>query len=123
MPVITFPDGSTKTYDQPVIAKKVAQDISHSLAKRSVGCRMDGRLCDLSTVIDNDCKLLLIEGPSSANKANPDALFLLRHSAAHVMAEAIQDIWPGAQLVFGPPTDEGFFYDIHFPEERFLQGL
>src|SRR5215831_11115290 len=109
MPVITFPDGSTKTYNEPVTAKKVAEDISHSLAKRSVGCRIDERLCDLNTVIDKDCKLVLVEAPTAPGKVNPDALFLLRHSAAHVMAEAIQEIWPEAQLVFGPPTDEGFF--------------
>ena len=116
MPVITLPDGSTRTYDQPVPARKIAEDISRSLAKRSVGVRVDGQLRDLATVIDRDSKVLIVVETPENGQRSPDALFLLRHTTAHVMAEAIQQLWPKAELVYGPPTDEGFFYDIRFPE-------
>ena len=117
MPVITLPDGSTKSYPEPVPAAKVAADIGPGLAKSSVGVRIDGELRDINTVIDHDSKLAFVtEKDRATGKASTDALFLLRHTAAHVMAEAIQQLWPQAQLVYGPPTDEGFFYDIRFPE-------
>ena len=116
VPVITFPDGANKVYDQPVPARQVAEDISRSLAKKAVGVRIDGRLRDLATIIDHDARVLFVlETPENGHR-NPDALFLLRHTSAHVMAEAIQKLWPQVQLVYGPPTEEGFFYDIRFPE-------
>jgi threonyl-tRNA synthetase len=116
VPVITLPDGSQKTYDQPVPAKKVAEDIGPGLAKQSVGCRINGVLRDLATVIEQDSKVVFVLEKPKDGRPGEDALFLVRHSAAHVMAEAIQQIWPKAELVYGPPTDEGFFYDIRFPD-------
>ena len=116
MPVITLPDGSSRTYGQPVAAKKVAEDIGPGLAKSSVGCRINGVLRDLATVIDEDSQVRFVLEKPKGGAPDADALFLLRHSAAHVMAEAIQQIWPGVQLVYGPPTSDGFFYDIRFPE-------
>ena len=116
MPVITLPDGSTRSYDQPVAASKVAADIGAGLAKASLGVRVNGVLRDLATVIDEDSKLQIVTEPKSSQKPTADALFLVRHTSAHVMAEAIQQIWPDAQLVYGPPTDEGFYYDVRFPE-------
>jgi threonyl-tRNA synthetase len=116
VPVITLPDGSTRNYDQPVAASKVAADIGPGLAKAALGVRVNGVLRDLATVIDKDSKLEIVTEPKGSQKPSADALYLVRHTCAHVMAEAIQQIWPGAQLVYGPPTDEGFYYDIRFPE-------
>ncbi|MBI3934784.1 MAG: TGS domain-containing protein, partial [Acidobacteria bacterium] len=122
MPVITLPDGSTRQYDQPVPASKVAADIGPGLAKASLGVRINGVLRDLATVIDEDSKLQIVTEPKASQKPTADALFLVRHTCAHVMAEAIQQIWPGAQLVYGPPTDDGFFYDIRFPDGTTLSS-
>jgi threonyl-tRNA synthetase len=116
LPVITLPDGSTKVYEQPVPAKKVAADIGPGLAKQSLGVRINGALRDLATVIDEDSRVDFVLEKPRGGAPPPDALFLLRHSTAHVMAEAIQQLWPGVELVYGPPTDDGFFYDIHIPE-------
>jgi threonyl-tRNA synthetase len=111
-----LPDGSKKTYDQPVPASKVAADIGPGLAKSSVGVKLDGELCDLSTIIDHDANVSFVTEKSRSGEVSPDALFLLRHSTAHVMAEAIQELYPKAELVYGPPTDDGFFYDIRFAD-------
>lgn len=116
VPVITLPDGSSKTYDQLVPAKKVAEDIGPALAKQSLGCRINGVLRDLGFIIEEDSKVEFVLERPKGGAPGADAMFLLRHSAAHVMAEAIQELWPKAQLVYGPPTEEGFFYDIRFPE-------
>jgi threonyl-tRNA synthetase len=116
VPVITLPDGAKKTYDQPVPASKVAADIGPGLAKSSVGVKLDGELCDLATVIDRDANVSFVTEKSRTGEVSADALYLLRHSTAHVMAEAIQQLYPKAELVYGPPTDDGFFYDIHFPD-------
>ena len=109
VPVITLPDGSSRPYDQPVPAKKVAEDIGPGLAKSSVGCRINGVLRDLATVIEQDSTVRFVLEKPKGGAPDADALFLLRHSAAHVMAEAIQQVWPKAELVYGPPTDDGFF--------------
>jgi threonyl-tRNA synthetase len=116
VPVVTLPDGSKKNYEQPVPASRVAADIGPGLAKSSVGVRLNGELRDLATVIDRDADVSFVTEKSRAGDVSPDALYLLRHTTAHVMAEAIQQLYPKAELVYGPPTDEGFFYDIHFPE-------
>ncbi len=117
MPTITLPDGSTKSFDKPVSAKEVALSIGAGLAKAAVGAKIDGTLSDLSTVIDRDASLAIVTEKTRDKKPDTDALFLCRHSAAHVMAEAIQDvIGKQVQLAYGPPTDTGFFYDMFVPE-------
>jgi len=121
MPVITLPDGSKRNYDHPVSARDVAADIGARLAQAAVGCKIDGQLSDLATIIDHDCDLAIVTEKTRDGDPDPDALFLLRHSAAHVMAEAIQRVVPKAQLVYGPPLDTGFYYDIAFPESRPLR--
>ena len=117
MPVITLPDGSTRNYDQPVPASKVAADIGAGLAKASLGVRINGVLRDLSTLIEEDSQLQIVTEPKASQKPTDDALWMVRHTCAHVMAEAIQQIWPGAELVYGPPTDDGFYYDIRFQQD------
>ncbi len=123
MPRITLPDGSVKEFAQPVTALDVAKAIGPRLAKDAVGARIDGELRDLSTVIDRDCRLSIVTPKKRDGSPDPDALFLLRHSAAHVMAEAIQDvIGKDVLLAYGPPTDTGFFYDMYVPAEKKLSS-
>jgi len=121
MPKITLPDGSVKEFEGSVTALDVAESIGSRLAKAAVGAKVDGALCDLSTPIDRDCELSIVTEKTRAGETDPDALYLLRHSAAHVMAEAIQRVVPGAELVYGPPLETGFYYDIAFPEDRPLR--
>ena len=116
MPVFTLPDGSERSFDTPTSALEVATDIGPGLAKAALGAKVDDVLVDLSLLIDHDCRLSIVTAKTRDGVADQDALFLLRHSTAHVMAEAIQRLFPGAQLVYGPPVDQGFYYDIAFPE-------
>ena len=122
MPRITLPDGSVKEYASPVTAAAVAKDIGAGLAKAALGAKVDGTLCDLSTLLTKDCALSIVTAKKRDGQPDPDALFLLRHSTAHVMAEAIQRLFPKAQLVYGPPVDQGFYYDISFANERAMSA-
>lgn len=121
MPRITLPDGSVKEFESPVTVRQVAESIGARLAQAAVGCTVDGQLSDLSTLLEHDCTLAIVTEKSRDGKADDQALNMLRHSTAHVMAEAIQRVVPGAQLVYGPPLDTGFYYDIAFPEDRPLK--
>ena len=121
MPRITLPDGSVKEFAQPVTARQVAESIGPRLAQAALGCKIDGELRDLSTMIDRDVSLAIVTEKTRDKQPDPDALMLIRHSAAHVMAEAIQRIVPEAQLVYGPPLATGFYYDIKFPDNRPLK--
>jgi threonyl-tRNA synthetase len=114
MPVITLPDGSKRTYDQPVTAAQVAADIGAGLAKAAVGAKVDGALRDLGTMLEKDCALAIVTPKRREGGIDADALSLIRHSTAHVMAEAIQRLFPHARLVYGPPLETGFYYDISF---------
>lgn len=116
MPRITLPDGSERHYDGPTTPAQVAADIGPGLAKSALGAVIDGTLTDLDTAIDADCELALVTAKTREGEADANGLFLLRHSAAHVMAEAITNLFPGVQLVYGPPVDQGFYYDMAFPD-------
>ena len=122
MPRITLPDGSVREYDAPVSAYDVAADIGPGLAKAALGAKINGELSDLSTVMSNDSELALVTAKTREGELDADGLFLIRHSCAHVMAEAIQRIVPEALLVYGPPVDNGFYYDISFPDNRPLSS-
>jgi len=122
MPAIKLPDGSVRQYDQPVSAAKVAADIGPGLAKAAIGAKVDGVLTDLSAPIDRDCSLAIVTERSRDGSTDPDALWLIRHSAAHVMAEAIERLFPGVRLVYGPPVEQGFYYDIAFPDGRAMSS-
>ncbi|MHC4947724.1 MAG: threonine--tRNA ligase [Planctomycetota bacterium] len=122
MPRITLPDGSAKDYDGAVTGAEVAADIGPGLAKAAIGARVDGELSDLATPIDRDARLELVTAKDRAGVSEADALWLIRHSCAHVMAEAIQRIVPGALLVYGPPVENGFYYDIAVPDDRALSS-
>ena len=108
MPVITFPDGSTRTYDAPISVSDVARDISPSLARRASVARVDSELCDLATVLTHDASLSLI------TESDPEGLETMRHSCAHLMAMAVKQLYPDAQLAIGPTIENGFYYDFAY---------
>ena len=118
MPKITLPDGSSRQYDAPTTAAQVAADIGPGLAKAALGAKVDGQLCDLSTTLDRDCALALVTPKSRDGQVDADALSMLRHSCAHIMAEAIAKLFPGTMLVYGPSLESGFYYDMAFPNGR-----
>ncbi len=122
MPTITLPDGSQRSFDQPVTGFELAGDIGERLQKAALGIVVDGELQDLGSTIERDSEVSIITKGSKKEEADTEALELVRHSCAHVMAEAIERVIPGAQLVYGPPTDQGFYYDIRFPEDRPLSS-
>jgi len=107
MPVITLPDGSTREYAQPVTPYDVAADIGPGLAKAAMAARIGDQMIDLSRVLESDTALSLI-----TNK-DADSLALIRHDAAHVMAEAVLELFPETQVTIGPAIENGFYYDFH----------
>jgi threonyl-tRNA synthetase len=108
MPTFTLPDGKQLSFPSPVSGRQVAEAIGPRLAKVAIGVKLDDRILDLAATLDRDGRLSVI----TPKDDNPDALFLLRHSAAHVLAEAVCRLWPKTRLAYGPPVDEGFFYDM-----------
>src|SRR3984893_7684326 len=103
---LTFPDGARRDYPKGTTGLDVAKAISPSLAKRTVAMALDGALADLSDPIDRDAKIEFV------NRDDPRALELIRHDAAHVLAEAVQSLWPGTQVTIGPVIENGFYYDF-----------
>ncbi|MCI0675235.1 MAG: TGS domain-containing protein, partial [Phycisphaerales bacterium] len=123
MPRIKLPDGSIRQYDKPVTAAQVAGDIGAGLAKAAIGAKVNGELRDLNSVIDRDADLSIIKSVErGTGESSADALYLIRHSSAHVMAEAIQRLIPGVELVYGPPVENGFYYDMYVPAQRPLSA-
>jgi threonyl-tRNA synthetase len=124
MPNVTLPDGSVKVVPGGSTALDVAKLIGARLAKDAVGAKIDGELRDLNALIpEAGCRLDIVTPKKRDGSVNPDALFLARHSAAHVMAEAIQDVvGKDVLLAYGPPTDTGFFYDMYVPEGKKLSS-
>ncbi|MSR18071.1 MAG: threonine--tRNA ligase [Phycisphaerales bacterium] len=118
MPRITLPDGTIKEYAGVVTAAQVASDIGPGLAKAALGAKVDGVLCDLAAPLTKNCSLAIVTAKSRDGTQSAEALQLLRHSTAHVMAEAICRVFPGTQLVYGPPVESGFYYDMAFPAGR-----
>src|SRR5256885_16560639 len=107
MVALPFPDAARREYPQGPTGLDIAKGISPSLAKRTVAMALDGALADLADPIDKDAKIEFI------SREDPRALALIRHDAAHVMAEAVQALWPGTQVTIGPVIDNGFFYDFY----------
>jgi len=106
MPVVTLPDGSTREFDQAVSVHDVAADIGPGLAKAALAGRVDGELVDTSYLIEQDSALAIV------TSRDEDALELMRHDAAHVMAQAVQELYPGTQVTIGPAIENGFYYDF-----------
>ena len=103
---ITLPDGNALEFDAPVSALAVAERIGKKLAKAAVAAKVNGTVTDLATVVSADATLSIITSDT------PEGLVIMRHSASHVMAEAILECVPGTKLVYGPTIDEGFYYDV-----------
>ena len=106
MVALTFPDGARRDYPDGITGLDVAKGISPSLAKRTVAMALDGRVADLSDPIEHDAKIEFL------TREDPRALELIRHDAAHVLAEAVQSLWPGTQVTIGPVIENGFYYDF-----------
>src|SRR3954463_8312366 len=103
---ITLPDGSVKQLPDGASVLDLASSIGKRLAQAAVAGKGDGKVVDLATKLAGDHTVSIL------TDRDPEALYVLRHSTAHVMAEAIQRLWPGALLAYGPALDNGFYYDI-----------
>ena len=106
MPVITLPDGSERSFDNPVSVHDIAADIGPGLAKAALGGVVDGREVDTSFIVEDDAALAIITDRDDAG------LEIIRHSTAHLLAMATQELFPGVQVTIGPVIDDGFFYDF-----------
>ncbi|GFZ95060.1 threonine--tRNA ligase [Dyella caseinilytica] len=105
---ITLPDGSKRPFDHPVTVQDVAASIGAGLAKATLAGKVDGKLVDASFPIDHNASLEIV------TEKSPEALEILRHSTAHLLAQAVQRLYPGAQVTIGPVIDNGFFYDFAY---------
>jgi threonyl-tRNA synthetase len=106
MPAITLPDGSVRRFESAVTGTEIAASIGPGLAKAALAMKVDGRPMDLSRQVTSDAKVVFI------TKRDPDALEMIRHDAAHVLAEAVQALYPGTQVTIGPSIENGFYYDF-----------
>src|SRR5215470_1132806 len=112
MVALTFPDGARRDYPNGITGLDIAKGISPSLAKRTVAMALDGALMDLNDSIERDAKIEFL------SREDPRSLELIRHDCAHVLAEAVQTLWPGTQVTIGPVIENGFYYDF-FRNEPF----
>ena len=108
MPAITLPDGSQRQFDHPVSVLDVANDIGPGLAKATLGGKVDGHLVDASFLIENDSELAII------TERDEEGLEIIRHSTAHLLAQATQQLFPDAQVTIGPVIEDGFYYDFAY---------
>ena len=108
MPAITLPDGSVRRYDQPVSPRDIAASIGPGLAKAALAARVDGKLVDTSEMIDRDAAVAIV------TDKDPDGLEVIRHSTAHLLAYAVKELFPDAQVTIGPVIEDGFYYDFSF---------
>ena len=117
MPKVTLPDGSSRDYSQAISIFDVASDIGPGLAKAALAGKVDGELVDTSFIIKKDAELAIVTSKSD------EALELIRHDAAHVMAQAVQELFPGTQVTIGPAIEDGFYYDFARQEHFSLDDL
>jgi threonyl-tRNA synthetase len=103
---ITLPDGSRRQFERPLSGADLATAIGPGLAKAALAVKIDGTVKDLSASIEQDARVEIV------TRTHPDALDLLRHDCAHVLAEAVQELYPGTQITFGPSIENGFYYDF-----------
>jgi threonyl-tRNA synthetase len=108
MVAIRLPDGSVRQYDHPVTVAEVAASIGPGLAKAALGGKLDGELVDTSTLIDHDASLAIV------TEKDADGLDIIRHSTAHLLAYAVKELFPEAQVTIGPVIDNGFYYDFAY---------
>ena len=110
MPVVTLPDGSSRQFDSAVSIYDVAADIGPGLAKAALAGKIDGKLLDTSYIIDKDVQLAIV------TERDPEGLEVIRHSAAHLLAQAVKELFPKAQVTIGPVIEDGFYYDFSYEE-------
>lgn len=103
---VTLPDGSVREYEDGASPFDVASSISGSLAKKAILARVNGELYDLKRPLEGNADVAIL-----TNK-DPEAIELIRHDAAHILAQAVQDLFPGTQVTIGPVIDDGFYYDF-----------
>src|SRR6185369_2077361 len=108
MPVVTLPDGSQRRFDRPVTVDEVAADIGAGLRKAALAGRVAGKLVDTSHVISNDARLAIV------TDKDPDGIEVIRHSTAHLLAHAVKQLFPDAQVTIGPVIQDGFYYDFSY---------
>ncbi|MBI5783062.1 MAG: threonine--tRNA ligase, partial [Gammaproteobacteria bacterium] len=108
MPVITLPDGSRREYPKPVTVAEVAADIGAGLARAALAGRVNGKLVDTSFLVDQDAQLAIV------TDRDPDGIGIIRHSTAHLLAQAVKELFPEAQVTIGPVIENGFYYDFAF---------
>jgi threonyl-tRNA synthetase len=108
MPVVRLPDGAEKRFDAPVTVAEVASAIGPGLARAALAGRVDDRLVDTSYVIDRDSQLAII------TDRDAEGLEILRHSTAHLLAHAVKELFPDAQVTIGPVVEDGFYYDFSY---------
>lgn len=108
MPSVKLPDGSVKHFEMPLTIYDVAHHIGPGLAKAAIAGRVDGRLVDTSYLIKEDCSLIIL------TDKNEDSLEVIRHSTAHLLAQAVKSVFPSAQVTIGPVIEDGFYYDFAF---------
>lgn len=108
MPVITLPDGSSRNFDHPVTVMQIAENIGAGLAKAALAGKVDGKEVDTSFLIEHDSTVSIL------TSKDPEGLDVIRHSCAHLMAQAVQQLFPTAQVTIGPVIEDGFFYDFAF---------
>jgi len=108
MPNIRLPDGSTKSFPGPVTVAEIAQSIGAGLARAALAGRVNGRLVDTSYRVDGDADVAIV------TDRDPDANDLLRHSTAHLLANAVKELFPEAQVTIGPVIENGFYYDFSY---------
>src|SRR3954447_13666531 len=106
MVALTFPDGARREYPADTTGLDIAKGISPSLAKRTVAMALDGTVTDLADPVTKDARIEFL------TREDPRALELIRHDCAHVLAEAVQTLWPGTQVTIGPVIENGFYYDF-----------
>ncbi|MEO5702686.1 MAG: threonine--tRNA ligase [Gammaproteobacteria bacterium] len=117
MPAITLPDGSRREYPQPVSVAEVAASIGAGLAKAALAGKVDDKLVDTSYLLDHDARLSIV------TERDPDALDVIRHSAAHLLAQAVKELFPEAQVTIGPVIEDGFYYDFAYERRFTLEDL
>ena len=117
MPDIRLPDGSVRQYEQPVTVRDIAQSIGPGLAKAALAGRVDGKLVDTSHVVDHDAAVAIV------TDRDPDGLAVIRHSTAHLLAYAVKELFPEAQVTIGPVIDDGFYYDFAYKRPFTLEDL
>jgi threonyl-tRNA synthetase len=117
MPIITLPDGSQRTYPEPITVEGIAASIGAGLAKAALAGKVDGRVVDTSYLVSSDASVAIITDKS------PEGLDVIRHSTAHLLAQAVKQLFPEAQVTIGPVIEDGFFYDFAYSRPFTMEDL